>query len=61
VTRIHLHKSFNGYSGLYTGDIAIVVMANKVSINNGVSPICIDWKNNFNVLNGTQGKVGLKY
>ncbi|XP_060841919.1 CLIP domain-containing serine protease B10-like isoform X2 [Rhopalosiphum padi] len=57
VTKIHLHKSFNGYSGLYTGDIAIVVMANKVSINNGVSPICIDWKNNFNVLNGTQGKI----
>ncbi|XP_026810570.1 hemicentin-1-like isoform X2 [Rhopalosiphum maidis] len=60
VTRIYLHEGFNGPTGFYTGDIAIVVMSNKVSINNGVSPICIDWKNHFNVLNGTQGKVGLK-
>uniref|UniRef100_A0A2S2NA95 Serine protease 45 n=2 Tax=Schizaphis graminum TaxID=13262 RepID=A0A2S2NA95_SCHGA len=57
VLRIHLHGSFNGRPGLYTGDIAIVVMANKISINNGVSPVCIDLKNHYNVLNGTQGKI----
>ncbi|XP_029342388.1 uncharacterized protein LOC115033024 isoform X1 [Acyrthosiphon pisum] len=53
---VYLNKGFNGLDGLYADDIAVIVLANKVSFSNGVVPVCIDWKSKYNVKNGDQGR-----
>jgi len=54
---VYLNEGFNGLDGLYADDIAVIVLANKVSFSNGVAPVCIDWKSRYNVNNGDQGRV----
>jgi len=58
VEMIHLKEDYYGPSGFHAEDIAIIVLQDRVSFNNGVSPVCIDWNGNYNVVNGDQGKVG---
>ena len=41
----------------HANDIAVIVLAHKVSFSNGVTPVCVDWKSEYNVVNGAQGKV----
>ncbi|XP_060869972.1 uncharacterized protein LOC132944560 [Metopolophium dirhodum] len=41
--------------------LAVIVLANKISFSNGVTPVCIDWYSSYNVQNGAYGKIaGLK-
>ncbi|XP_016659042.1 uncharacterized protein LOC100166859 isoform X3 [Acyrthosiphon pisum] len=60
------HKKMNvkiiylreGYNGTGNEDIAVIVLANKISFSNGfAAPVCIDWNGQYNVFNGDQGKV----
>ncbi|CAI6368302.1 unnamed protein product [Macrosiphum euphorbiae] len=57
VEMIHLKEDYYGPSGFHAEDIAIIVLQDRVSFNNGVSPVCIDWSGNYNVVNGDQGKI----
>jgi len=52
-------EGYYGHRWFFTDDIAIAVFQNRVYFNNGVAPVCIDWKGKYNVANGDQGKVGL--
>jgi len=61
VETIHLNDGYYGIKGYHAGDIAIIVLQNKITFSNGVAPICIDWDDNYNVINGEPGKVGLQY
>jgi len=61
VEMIYLNEGFNGNDGLYADDISIIVLANKVSFSNGVTPVCIDWKSIYNVNNGDRTKVNMLY
>eukprot|EP00102_Acyrthosiphon_pisum_P021358 XP_016658568.1 PREDICTED: complement C1s-A subcomponent isoform X2 [Acyrthosiphon pisum] len=50
----------DGYWGMinkHANDIAVIVLAHKVSFSNGVTPVCVDWKSEYNVVNGAQGKI----
>jgi len=58
---IYLNDDYKGYDGLYVDDISIIVLANKVSFSNGVTPVCIDWKSLYNVDNGVNTKVNMFY
>jgi len=58
---IYLNGGFNGNDGLYADDISIIVLANKFSFRNGITPVCIDWKSIHNVQNGDQSKVNMLY
>ncbi|XP_060871436.1 uncharacterized protein LOC132945689 [Metopolophium dirhodum] len=40
-----------------TQDLAVIVLANKISFSNVVTPVCIDWHSKYNVRNGTYGKI----
>jgi len=42
-------------------DLAVIVLENKISFSNGVTPICIDWYDKYNVRDGVFGKVNLLY
>lgn len=53
---IYLHEDFKGSDGKYAKDIAVIVLAKKVSFNNGVLPVCIDWNKKYELRNGVQGK-----
>jgi len=55
---IYLKEGYNGPTGFHAEDIAIIVLQNRVSFNNDVAPVCIDWNGKYNVVNGDQGKVG---
>jgi len=61
VVLIHLNENYYGPTGFHAQDIAVIVLQSRVSFSNGVSPVCVDWKGNYNVVNGDQGKVGVKY
>jgi len=53
----------NGYNknenGLHNDDISVLILANKVSFSNGITPVCIDWNNKYNTQDGDQGQVNL--
>lgn len=50
-------REYYGVSQYYLNDIAIVVLQTKVILSGIVLPICIHWKNNPTIPNGTLGKV----
>ncbi|CAI6368896.1 unnamed protein product [Macrosiphum euphorbiae] len=54
---IYLKEGYNGPTGFHAEDIAIIVLQNRVSFNNDVAPVCIDWNGKYNVVNGDQGKI----
>jgi len=56
---IHVHEGYYGSLGFYADDISIIVLTNRLSFSNGVAPVCIDWKDTYNVANGDKGKVSL--
>jgi len=56
---IHLKDGYYGPTGYHAEDIAIIVLQNRVYFSNGVAPVCIDWNDKYNVVNGDQGKVSL--
>jgi len=58
VETIYLKKDYHGQDGFHLNDIAVIVLKNRVSISIDVAPVCVDWNNRYNVINGTQGKVG---
>jgi hypothetical protein len=59
VKKIYLNEDFSRTGGSYVNDIAVIVLNDKVSISDGVAPVCIDWSGKYNVPNATQGKVCL--
>jgi len=61
VETIYLKESYNGEDGFYADNIAVLVLENKVSFSNDVSPVCIDWNNKYMVHNGDLGKVNSFY
>jgi len=58
---IYLNEGYYGRIGFHADDIATIVLKDRISISNGVAPVCIDWKGKYNIVNGDQGKVGLYY
>ncbi|XP_060881631.1 uncharacterized protein LOC132953091 isoform X2 [Metopolophium dirhodum] len=54
---IYLKEGYNGPTGFHAEDIAFIVLQNRVSFNNDVLPVCIDWNGKYNVVNGDQGKI----
>ncbi|XP_008189736.3 uncharacterized protein LOC100573137 [Acyrthosiphon pisum] len=49
-------------NNIQLGDhIAVIVLENKFSFNNDISPICIDWNNIYNIQTGDLGKVNMLY
>lgn len=57
VETIYFHE---GYVGAGNEDIAVIVLENKISFSNGLAaPVCIDWRNKYNLFNGDLGKVNL--
>ncbi|XP_022182777.1 mannan-binding lectin serine protease 2-like [Myzus persicae] len=54
---IHLNEGYFGSLEFHAGDIAIIVLQNRVSFSNGVAPVCIDWSGKYNVVNGDHGKI----
>lgn len=52
-------REYYGLSGYYFNDIVIVVLQTKVVLSGIVLPICIHWKNNPTIPNGSLGKVYL--
>jgi len=61
VEKIHLNEDYYGPNGFHAKDIAIIVLIDKLFFSNGIAPVCIDWNSEYNVVNGDQGKVGVKY
>eukprot|EP00102_Acyrthosiphon_pisum_P010378 XP_008178678.1 PREDICTED: urokinase-type plasminogen activator-like [Acyrthosiphon pisum] len=57
IEMIYVHEGYYGSSSFYADDIAIIVLTNRLSFSNGVAPICIDWNDKYNVVNGDDGKV----
>ncbi|XP_029344853.1 suppressor of tumorigenicity 14 protein homolog [Acyrthosiphon pisum] len=57
VQKIYLNEGFNGLDGLYANDIAVIVLAKKISYGHGFEPVCIDWNNKYKVENGDKGMV----
>ena len=41
--------------------IAVIVLENKFSFSNDISPICIDWNSIYNIQTGDLGKVNMLY
>jgi len=58
---IYLSGDYNGKFGLFANDIAVIVLAEKMSFSNGVAPVCIDWKNMYKVENENTGMVNMLY
>ncbi|XP_060881629.1 uncharacterized protein LOC132953090 [Metopolophium dirhodum] len=54
---VYLKEGYYGLTGYHAEDIAIIVLQDTVSFSNGVSPVCIDWNCNYNVVNGDRGKI----
>eukprot|EP00102_Acyrthosiphon_pisum_P006978 XP_003241091.2 PREDICTED: uncharacterized protein LOC100572031 isoform X6 [Acyrthosiphon pisum] len=57
VETIHLKEGYYGANGFYAEDISIIVLQDRVSFSNGVSPVCVDWNGKYNVVNGDKGKI----
>lgn len=58
---IYLNDDFHISDDLISNDIAVIVLSDRITFSNVVTPVCIDWYEKYNVLNGAQGKVSLKY
>jgi len=58
---IYLNEYYNVVSDFHDHDIAVIVLSNRVSFSNGVTPVCVDWNRKYNVSTGVHGKVDLKY
>ncbi|CAH1707810.1 unnamed protein product [Aphis gossypii] len=54
---IYINEYYNGVSDLHDHDIAVIVLSNKVSLNNGVGTICVDWNCKYNVSTGDVGVI----
>jgi len=54
------HRYFLRYE-IVAQHLAVIVLADKISFSNGVTPVCIDWYSKYKVRNGTYGKVNLLY
>ncbi|KAF0762508.1 Uncharacterized protein FWK35_00006322 [Aphis craccivora] len=54
---IYLKEDYYGYNRFYSDDIAVIVLKNRISISNGVAPVCVDWSGRYNLSNAAQGKV----
>jgi len=54
---IHLNDDFYESDGLFPNDIAVIVLSDRITFSNFVTPVCIDWYDKYNVLNGAQGKI----
>ncbi|CAI6343863.1 unnamed protein product [Macrosiphum euphorbiae] len=58
---VHMIYVPNGYNknenGLHNDDISVLVLANKVSFSNGITPVCIDWNSKYNTQDGDQGQI----
>lgn len=52
-------ETFNGLSGSFAEDIAIVELQNKVTISHVVAPVCMHWgaSDLYNITDGTFGQV----
>jgi len=59
VDTIYLKETFFGVSGFYAEDVPIIVIKNRISFSYYVLPICIDWNEKYNQVNGDRGKVSL--
>ncbi|CAI6344828.1 unnamed protein product [Macrosiphum euphorbiae] len=57
VSMIHLKRGYNGPTRFHAEDIAIIVLQDRVSFSNGVSPVCVDWNGEYNIVNGDEGKM----
>ncbi|GLG98235.1 Mannan-binding lectin serine protease 1, partial [Gryllus bimaculatus] len=59
IKTVILHPKFRGREKHFENDIAIVILKNRILINEAVRPVCLDYENNF--LNYfTPGAVGNK-
>ncbi|XP_026810548.1 uncharacterized protein LOC113552077 isoform X1 [Rhopalosiphum maidis] len=54
---IYVDEKYYGAEGFYAQDIAVIVLAKKVSFSKVVEPVCIDWDYKYNIENGAQGKI----
>jgi len=61
VETFYIKDSYDDFNGLYAEDIAIIILVNKVSFNNRIAPVCIDWYSKYRIRNGDQGKVNMLY
>jgi len=61
VEMIYLKEGYYGITRFYVEDIAVIVLASKISFSNVVAPVCIDWNGLYNVKNGDYGKVNMLY
>jgi len=62
VEMIYVPQHYNGEeSELHAEDISVLILANKVSFTNGITPVCIDWNSKHNENNGNQGQVNVLY
>jgi len=61
VRLINVKNDYNAAYGFYAGDIAVVVLATDVKINDIVTPICVDWNKTYTdyIPDGSLGKVNL--
>ncbi|XP_060840495.1 uncharacterized protein LOC132921475 [Rhopalosiphum padi] len=57
VNMIYINEAYEGSKYKYAYDIAVIVLSNGVYFNNVVSPICIDWHNQYHEPNGNNGKI----
>jgi len=55
---VYLTEGYNGHTGSYFEDIAIILLEKRVSFSEGVAPVCIDWNGEYMDYNGDRGKVG---
>jgi hypothetical protein len=56
---IYINEAYEGSKYKYAYDIAVIVLSNGVYFNNVVSPVCIDWHNQYSEPNGNNGKVNV--
>lgn len=54
---IYIKDTYLDFTGLYSDDIAIVVLPINVEINIAVLPVCVDWNTRYTITNGFMGKV----
>jgi len=55
---VYLTEGYNGHTGSYSEDIAVILLDKRVPFSVGVAPVCIDWNGEYKEENGDQGKVG---
>lgn len=58
---IYVEPDYFGIDGYYNHDIAVVVLSTGFMLNKIVSPVCLDWGQQYTILHGSQGKVNTKF